>query len=267
MSVFGINRLNDLYEHSSHLKGAVFAESLLEDLGVECLIGCSERLYQLPEGAFITVSNHPYGGLDGVMLINLMVEIRPDYKLMVNRWLSLIEALEENFISVRPKVGTKIKESNYGFSGIRNTLKHLEEGHPIGLFPAGAVSMFRFKNLRVRDREWQESVLKLIQVAKVPVIPIRFYDMNSPFFYFLGTVWWRIRLIRMCYELFNKRNHPHRIGIGETISVEEIHRHKDLKSLGIFLQKTIYKMPKPESFVSLTDLKTSGRKELSPQIP
>jgi putative hemolysin len=249
--IFAMDKVNDVYAKSCRYQGAEFAEHLLKDLGVKCQIGYPERLQQLPEGAFITVSNHPYGGLDGIMLIDLMAEVRPDYKLMVNKMLSLVEAMDVNFIAVKPKVGHKEAD---GINGIRETLTRLDQGHPVGFFPAGAVSMFRLKDFRIRDRKCQRSMLKLIRVANVPVVPIRFYGHNSAFFYFLGMINWRIRLIRMPYELFNKGNRPHRIGIGQILIPEELAKCPDYDSLGLLLQKAVYNMPKPDSFVPKEEL-------------
>lgn len=249
MRIFAIDKVNRVYGNSCNFKGSEFAESLLNDLGVQYMIGGVERLFQLPKGAFITVSNHPYGGIDGIMLIDLMAGIRPDYKLMVNQLLSYVKTMDENFISVKPKEGNKKTNPIAAVNGLRETISHLQSGHPVGFFPAGAVSMFHFRNLRVKDREWQESILKIIQRAKVPVLPIRFFNGNSLFFYFLGVINWRIRLIRMPYELFNKKNHIPHIGIGNLITSEEIAQYGDYKSLGVFLQDAVYNMPKPEKFI------------------
>jgi len=254
MRLLAIDRVNWVYGRSCDHTGAAFAEGLLNDLGVNYRLGNAERLQHLPKGAFITVSNHPYGGLDGIMLIHLMAGIRPDYKVMVNQILTLIEAMDENFISVKPRVGNKTVAPSTAINGIRETLTRLKDGHPVGFFPAGAVSMFRFRDCRVRDREWQEGILKLIQLAKVPVVPIRFFDKNSIFFYFLGVVSWKIRSVRMPYEVFNKRGQQPRIGIGEIISADTIAQYPDSKSLGDFLQKTIYEMPKPTAFTPKTAL-------------
>lgn len=253
MDLFAINRINKLYEHSCDYKGADFAARLLNDLGVQYDIGNAERLRNLPKGAFISISNHPYGGLDGIMLIDLMAGIRPDYKLMVNKVLSLIEAMDENFISVTPLTDTKpLNTAN--INSIRGTIAHLQNGHPIGFFPSGAVSDYSLKDACVRDREWQESVLKLIKKAKVPIVPIRFIDMNSPLFYFLGLIDWKIRLMRMPYEVFNKRKQRPRIGIGDIISVEEQEHFTDVKSFGAFLRKAVYNMGVPSSYTPRTVL-------------
>lgn len=242
IKVFAMDKVNQVYCNSCDLTGPAFAKSLLEDLGVKYQVSNYDKLLNLPEGAFITVSNHPYGGIDGIMLIDLIAGIRSDYMIMVNELLSLVKTMNENFISVKPKVGKKNNDPLSGINGIRHTLTRLKNGHPMGFFPAGAVSMFYFSKLKVKDREWQEGLLKLIQSAKVPVLPIRFFDKNSPLFYFLGTINWRIRLVRMPYELFNKRGKKVRIGIGDLISVEEQSKYPDLKSYTEFLKKAVYEM-------------------------
>jgi hypothetical protein len=243
-----IDRVNKVYGRSCQYTGAAFTEGLLTDFGVNYRIGYAERLQHLPEGAFITVSNHPYGALDGIMLIHMMASIRPDYKIMVNQILTLIEAMNENFISVKPRIGDNPLNPSASFSGVKEALLHLSEGHPMGFFPAGGVSFFDFKTMSIHDREWQESILKLIYKANVPVIPIRFFDGNSPFFYFLGIISWRIRSLRMAYEVFNKKRHKPRIGIGETITPEKIRSFNDVKELGLFLRRQVYEMKKPTTW-------------------
>jgi putative hemolysin len=248
MRIFDMDKVNDLYERSCEFKGAEFADHILDDLGVEYLIGNVEQLKNLPEGAFVTISNHPYGGLDGVMLIDLMAHLRPDYKLMVNQLLSYVEAMEENFISVKPKVGRKNPDPKSGINSIRETLSQLKEGHSVGFFPAGAVSMYFLSDLKIRDRKWQDGVLKIIQKAGVPVLPIRFFDRNSRFFYFLGFINWRIRTVRMPYELFNKFKRPQRIGIGDIIPSETLAEIKDIRKLNCYLRKSVYDMSKPKEW-------------------
>lgn len=249
MRAFAIDKVNWVYGRSCHLEGAAFADSLLKDLGVRYLVGNPDRLRLLPEGAFITVSNHPYGGIDGVMLIDLLAGLRPDYKVMVNQFLSLIKTMDANFISVRPKTGKKENDPSNSVNGIRRTLSNLRDGHPVGFFPAGAVSMFRFKELKVRDREWQETIIRLIQMAKVPVLPIRFFDQNSLFFYFLGVINWRVRSLRMPTEVFNKTKNDQRIGIGEFIAPETLATFKSLDDLSHHVRKAVYDMPLPTDFV------------------
>ncbi len=244
-----IDKVNRVYDNSGAWTGAEFTSRLLDDVGVSYTVGNAHILKQLPDGAFITISNHPYGGLDGIMTIDLMARIRPDYKFMVNRILSLIKTLDRNFISVVPAGNKKTGIKAESIRGIRETISHLRAGHPIGFFPSGAVSDFSLRDMRVRDRRWQESILHLIHSARVPVLPLRFFDLNSAFFYFLGLINWRVRLLKLPSEVFNKRGRVERIGIGDLITPDELSRYPDPVTLGKFLRKKVYEMPLPVEFV------------------
>lgn len=245
MRILTIDRLNRTYDKSSGFSGTEFSGRFLNDIGVKYVVGNAERLKQLPDGAFITVSNHPYGGLDGLMLIDLIARIRPDFRVMVNKTLSMVKTLRENFISVTSRDNENESVATASMRGIRETVSHLRNGHPVGFFPSGAISDLSLKEMRIRDRQWQEGVLHLIHSARVPVLPVRFFDGNSPFFYFLGLLNWRVRLLRLPYEVFNKRGQRPGIGIGNIISVEEQERFHNPHALGEFLRKSVYEMPVP----------------------
>jgi putative hemolysin len=247
--LLAIDRVNQVYDHSFAFKGVEFASRLLDDLKVDYLVGPPERLNFLSDGAFITVSNHPYGGLDGIITIDLVGRKRPDYRFMVNKVLSMVKPLKENFIRVTPTGAGKGNITAESIKGIRETWSLLQGGHPVGFFPSGAVSDFRLNDFKLRDRAWQSSILHLIHSAKVPIVPIRFFGTNSLFFYFLGLIHWKIRTLRLPYEVFNKEGNKVRIGIGNVISVEEQNQFPDYQSLGAYLRKTVYEMEKPATFI------------------
>lgn len=249
MNLVSIDRVNEIYDRFSQYSGTEFTSRLLNGLGVTYSIGNAGRLKSLPPGAFITVSNHPYGGIDGIMLVDLFGGIRSDYKLMVNKLLSMVKTLKENFISVIPAGNSKKEISGESINGIRETISALQEGHPVGFFPSGAVSDLSLKDRCIRDRKWQNSIIHLIKNAKVPILPVRFFDRNSSFFYLLGLVDWRVRVLRQPSELFNKKGHQARIGLGEFITVDEQSSYRDYESFGVFLRKTVYQMPLPDRFV------------------
>ena len=249
MRISGVERANMLYDQNCHHTGPDFADGILQDLGVDYQVGHAERLQQLPEGPFITVSNHPYGHIDGMIMVDLFAHLRPDYKVMVNQILAHVRALSPNFIKVIPTGNEKTGPKAASLNGVRETLAHLRDGHPMGFFPSGAVSDLSLKDHSIRDRQWQEPVLRLIQKASVPVIPVRFFDRNSMFFYRLGLIDWRVRLLRLCRELDNKRGKDVRIGIGEVISTERQQACTSLEEYGKMLRGSVYDMPLPETFV------------------
>ena len=249
MHLAAVDRVNDLYDRNCQHRGPDFADGILRDIGVDYQVGNAERLQQLPEGAFITVSNHPYGHVDGMVLVDLFAHLRADYKVMVNQILGHIQALSPNFIKVIPTGNEKTGPKAASLNGVRETLAHLREGHPMGFFPSGAVSDLSLKDHAIRDRQWQEPVLRLIQKAGVPVIPVRFFDRNSLFFYRLGLIDWKVRLLRLCWEVTNKKGKDVRIGIGEAISVERQKACATLEEFGQLLRSSVYDMPLPGTFV------------------
>ena len=254
MHIFAIDRVNELYDRNSHLSGPDFATAVLEDVGLQYSIGFSESSGMgadpfddirdlIPDGPFITVSNHPCGHLDGIALVAIFGHLRPDYKVMANQMLSRIHPLESSFITVIPNGNHRSVPNKTNISGVKAALWHLQSGSPLGLFPAGAVSDLSLRDRCVRDREWQEPVIRLIMKAKVPILPVRFFDGNSAFYYSLGLIHWKVRLLRLPSEVFNKREHGFRIGIGRVISVEEQKEFgHDVAAFKDFLRSSVYDM-------------------------
>lgn len=248
MHWFSADKVNDLYDRTSHLHGADCAGAMMRDIGVDYRVGNPERLESIPEGAFITVSNHPYGHIDGMMLVDLFGHLRPDYKVMVNEFLARIRTLSENFITVVPNGEDLSAPKAASLSGIRETLSRLRDGHPVGCFPSGAVSDLSLKEHCIRDREWQMPILRVIQKANIPVLPVRFFDGNSKFYYRLGLISWKVRLLKLLSEVFNKRDAVVRLGIGELILPERLAACESAETLGALLRSSVYDMPLPESF-------------------
>ena len=254
MRILKIQAVNDLYDRYSDSFGPDFAENILEDIGVKPKIIFKDTTVKnlaeiVPEGPFVTISNHPCGHVDGIALIDIFGQIRPDYKVMVNEILARIENMNCSFITVTPTGNTKTAATASSIGGVREALQHLRDGHPLGFFPAGAVSDFTLRTMKVEDREWQEPLVRLIRKARVPVIPVRFYDGNSPFYYSLGLIDWRVRLLRLPSEVFNKKGKPFRIGIGNPISVSRQDDFgNDIKAFGQFLRSSVY-----EGFATFTD--------------
>ena len=173
------------------------------------------------------------------MLIDLFARIRPDFKVMANRILSRIEPLAGNFISVVPtgvRRGTPAADSIHG---VKSAVAHVRAGHPLGIFPAGAVSDLSIRDGCVRDREWQEPVLRLVWKLGVPVVPVHFLDGNSFFYYSLGLVSWKVRLLRLPAEVFNKGGRTERIALGEVIFPQLFEGFDDIGSFGEFLRKMV----------------------------
>ena len=257
MRLTGVDKVNALYDRCLPETGPAFAGDLLKDVGVDYLVGGFSHLEALADGPFITVSNHPYGHLDGMITVDLIGHVRPGFKLMVNKVLAHIKAMAVSFIEVDPTLGERLAATQKSVGGVREALSTLSSGEPLGIFPSGAVSDLSIREgFRIRDRKWQEAALKLIRKAAVPVLPLRFFDRNSLFFYLLGLIDYRVRLCRLCHEVFNKRNRTVRVGVGPVIAPDEF-GNMSLEELSAFLRGRVYEMPLPEEFVRRSSLFTA----------
>lgn len=251
--LLSISDLSDLYDEISSFRGADFAHEMLHRLGIRPEIGNADRLLDLPKGPFITISNHPYGGIDGIILLDMIGHLRPSFKVMVNEFLALVEPLRSSWIIVNPKNDLSTKVTAKNIQGVKEVLENLRRGDPVGFFPSGAVSDFKFKWMGIRDRQWQEPLLRLIRKARVPIVPIRFFDRNSAFFYSLGLIDWRIRTLRLPHEIINKKGKRVRVGIGKTLSVEEQDSAQSFENYGEMLRDSVYGMPMPTRFGFIDD--------------
>lgn len=239
-----LDEVNLVHSRNCHVTGVKFATELVEsDIKFKLRVDNEEILDGFPSGAFITVSNHPYGGMDGIILLHLVGKHRPDFQVMVNMFLNNISAMRDAFIGVDAIQTNDPKKRAITMQGIRRAIAHVRGGHPIGFFPAGAVSKYYpFKSRKINDRDWQPNISRLIAQLKVPVIPIYFHGHNSAVFNILGLIDWRLRSARLPKELFKMRGTEVHISVGEPVMPEEYMQYKTPEELGAFLKEKTYSL-------------------------
>lgn len=235
-------------------RGPDFGYNVCRNTGLNYQVAGYERLQALSGTPFITVSNHPYGGMDGIILIDLVGHICPGFKMIVNKFISILEYMDPSFISVKPTGKEKKAADVQSIRGILSALKHVQSGLPLGVFPAGAVSNLKWGAKEPVDRPWQEAIIKVIRKAGVPVVPIRFFDRNSKTFYRIGYLSRSMRVLRLPKEVINKGGKQVRLAIGEPISVEEQNKYTSIEEFSDFLRSRVYDMPLPLEFVYRNDL-------------
>ena len=245
MKLLAVDKVNWIHEHNFDAPdGPHFCCGLLEDLDIKLRIDNEHLLDNLPEGAFITVSNHPFGALDGITLIDIVGKRRPEYKVMVNMILNHITALRPSFIAVDQSASDDPAKKAVSMKGIREVMAQVRGGKPVGFFPAGAVGNYN-KHLRFEDREWQPVVIRLIAQLGVPVIPIFFHGYNSWWFRALGVISWQLRTLRLPAEVFRRKGDTLHITVGDIITPEEIKAHNtSIPELGEWLKAKTYELQK-----------------------
>ena len=236
-----LDKCNEVHGRYCYTTGVPFSNLLIDDAyKIKKRIDNEEVLDRFADTPFVTVSNHPLGALDGIALIHLIASRRPKYRVMVNMILGHITAMRPNFIAVDQSASTDPAKRAVSVAGIRQALRQLADGEPIGFFPAGAMSKTNWKYKTV-DREWQESVLQIIWRAKVPVIPIYFHDKNSLWCNFLGHALWQARSLRIPAEVFRKVGKTLHVSVGEPVSPEEQREHaSNPNELGVYLREKTY---------------------------
>ncbi|WBL25929.1 lysophospholipid acyltransferase family protein [Zunongwangia sp. HGR-M22] len=232
-----LSRLNKEYQKRKDLEGVEFIDSILEAFEIKFDIP-EKDLKRIPKnGPFITISNHPLGGIDGMILMKLLLEQRDDYKIIANFLLHRLDPLRPYIMPVNPFETHKDAKSSVG--GIKEAISHLKEGHVLGIFPAGEVSTYKDEKLIV-DKPWEPVAMRLIQKAKVPVVPIYFHAKNSTFFYRLASMSDVLRTAKLPSEMLSQKRRKIKVRIGNPISVEDQLEHKDLETFTAYLRRKTY---------------------------
>jgi putative hemolysin len=242
MKVLQISTLNKIYTRNKHLKELPFLNAILDEFQINFEIP-EEDFKRLPkEGPYITISNHPLGGIDGILLLKLMLEKEPNFKIIANFLLHRIEPMKPYIMPVNPFENHKDAKSS--MIGIKETLRHLSDGKPLGMFPAGEVSTYKDGKLMV-DKDWEEGAIKLIRKAQVPVVPIYFHAKNSRLFYFLSKISDTLRTAKLPSELLTQKRRVIKVRIGKPISVAEQNEYENLDEYTDFLRKKTYMLANP----------------------
>lgn len=240
--VLRISKVNKVYDNNKNKSDLEFLNGVLENCNVQFQIP-EEDLKRIPkEGPFITISNHPLGGVDGILLLKLLTEKRKDYKIIANFLLHRIAPLKPYVMPVNPFETRKDAKSSV--AGIKSALSHLKEGKPLGIFPAGEVSTYTEGKLKV-DKPWEEGAVRLIKKAQVPVIPIYFHAKNSRFFYFLSKISDTLRTAKLPSEAVSQDEKLVKVRIGKPITVKDQKEFKDIPTFYEFIRKKTYMLANP----------------------
>lgn len=250
LKILRLSKINKIYDKHKHLGGVTFISSLLDEFGIRVEIP-EEDLKRIPKnGPFITISNHPLGGIDGLLLLKLVLEQRPDFKMTGNFLLHRVRPIVPFVIPVNPFENRQ--DATKGLSGFKNSMLHLKNEHPLGFFPAGEVSTHK-EDSDIVDKTWDPKAMKLIKEANVPVLPIYFHAKNSRLFYRLAQMSDTLRTAKLPSELLSQKERVIKIRIGKPISVKDQAEYESLENFSLFLRKKTYMLANPFQKKKLLD--------------
>ncbi len=210
--------LNELYELSRSLPPSEAPEDLasqaLAALGIRVRI---EAASVPQDGPLIFVSNHPFGLLEGLVLLAKLVAFRPDIRILANSLLSSIRGLSKRFIPIDPFETHGAQQRN--MRGLREALLHLRQQGAVVVFPAGTVSHWR-KGCGISDPDWHDTALRLCRKTDATIVPIYFEGRNSLGFSLAGLLHPGLRTLLLPRELLRKRNTTVSLRLGTPIRRE-----------------------------------------------
>lgn len=211
-------RLNELLEAGWPAMGVDFCRRVLSEMDVSYDL-CNPELLPEPgdDSRVIFVSNHPLGGLDGMILSSMVAEASgtEEVRFVVNDLLAAVEPLSTIFLPVN-KHGRQNRASverlNEAFAG----------SYPVIMFPAGLVSRLSDDGV-VRDLRWQKMFVNYAVKYQRDIVPLRFIGENSSFFYKFARlrkrlgISFNIEMIRLPAELVRAEHSKFTIAVGQRI--------------------------------------------------
>ena len=238
LRIMGFKTVNKLYSPSADLMGKDFTEDMLRRYNTTYDVDENELRSIPKEGPFMLVCNHPFGAIEGIILYDAIVKVRPDFKIMANFILSYIPNLKDVFFAVNPFENNK-DWGGGSANGIRSSLQQLKEGNGLGVFPAGEVARYHGHSYP-EDIAWSPQIAKIIQKTQIPVIPVYFDGHNSRKFYFLAKINSMLGTVRLVREMLNKRNKQIVMKIGKPILPAEIAQYETPEALAAYLKNRSY---------------------------
>ena len=198
-----------------------FVNAGLAEFSVELLYSREEQARIPDQGGFIVVANHPFGMLEGLLLGKLLLERRPDVRILTNHLLAQVPELHDLCIFVDPWSRPSSRARNA--AALKQALRHLRQGGLLAVFPAGEVAHRTFGDRgELHDAPWQASIGQLIQRSGAPVLPIHFCGENSLAFQLAGMVHPSLRTALLPRELLNKQGKRVEVRIGQPVQTRKL---------------------------------------------
>ena len=235
-----LHQLNRIYLQIISKKECTkhFADSALERLNITYDAGGS-GLASIPvTGPVVVVANHPFGGVDGLILASLLRALRPDVKIMANYLLSKIPELGDVLLSVDPFESRESFVRN--ITPLRKGIDWLKKGHLLAIFPAGSVSSLNLEDHRIVDPHWNRTVAWIVRKSRAPVLPMFFEGANSAFFQAASLVHPALRMALLPRELLNKRNRRISLRVGTVLPFKTLDTFDTDEKLMTYLRMRTY---------------------------
>ena len=244
-----VRQMNAFLRKYPDLRGYEFIDRVInEELGCSASIDGLENI-PTDDRPVIFVSNHPLGGLDGMIIARLIhdqrqkgsvLDQRP-LKVIVNELLMFMEPIADLWAPVS-KVGALSREQAIAQQQM------WESGTDVLTFPAGACS--RLQRIdgqwQIRDLEWQKNFVQRAREYQRDIVPIYFEGRNSRFFYALAYLRKRLGIklnIEMLYlvdEMYGAHGKHFRVHVLPPIPYSTFDNSRTPKQWAVYVKSIVY---------------------------
>ena len=218
----------------------------------------SGSLTEIPlSGPLVVVANHPFGAVEGMLMVDLLLQRRRDVRIMANGYLKRVPELSEMFIGVNPYGHREATRQNV--SSLREGVRWLKQGGVLVMFPAGDVSSIELKDLAIRDGEWDASVSRLAMLTNASVLPMHIAGYNSAGFYVASFLHPLFKTLLLPRQLINKRGMKIQLSIGKRIDNTRLARFDNDEERAGYLRLRTYllaqqQLPKEKRIQRISDV-------------
>jgi putative hemolysin len=207
----------------------------LEKLHIE--LDYDERqLAKIPaSGPLVIIANHPFGLVDGAILLHLTTRIRHDFFLLINEVLAHEPLLAGHLLPVDFR---KTKEAMATNLLTRQLVdERLTQDQALVIFPGGGVATVNQSGGALEEFPWRPFIAAKIHEHQCPVVPIYFHGRNSWLFHWVSRISVNLRLGLLLHEVMNKRGRTLRVKIGDPIPYENLRSYRNRQALMDYLKE------------------------------
>jgi putative hemolysin len=244
--ITGLERIGRLHAGLSpdNLEPAAFAEACLSSLQVDWAPDHG-MLSTIPEtGPLTVVANHPFGGIEGLILLALLSRVRSDIRIMANGLLTMIPELNPACFSVNPFGGPGARQES--LAGMKQSINWLRGGGCLCVFPSGTVSHLCPRTRKVSDPDWHPSIGRLVLKTGSAVLPVHFRGVNSPLFQVAGLIHPMLRTVLLPRELLKRRRKRISYTVGRPVSARVLTHLESPDRIISYLRTKTYALAHPE---------------------
>jgi putative hemolysin len=236
--LFALRNCETLYRQIRPIPGENFPQAVLGRLGIRYRVAETE-LQNIPaSGPVVLVANHPFGGVEGLILMALLERIRPDVKFLANQLLMKIPELQGRLLPVDPF--NQPGSARHNLNSMRRALQWVEAGNVLVIFPAGEVSSLSLADRNICDPAWNTAAARIVKRTGAPVVPVFFPGRNGLLFQAAGLLHPRLRTALLPRELLNKRNTVIELRVGGLIPAKRLREFAGDPELTAYLRARTY---------------------------